>query len=82
MTDVEPLVVAPQSEPQQQIKTVFNLAVIENSLMYLENKPNPYKIKTEMNEIEMKCELCLDLKCCPEHCCNVSKIFSPFLEYI
>ena len=32
----------------------------------------PYKIKTDIDEIEMKCELCLELPCCPEHCCNVS----------
>lgn len=30
----------------------------------------PYKIKTDIDEIEMKCELCLELPCCPEHCCN------------
>ncbi len=32
----------------------------------------PYKVRTDMDEIEMKCELCLDLPCCPEHCCDVS----------
>lgn len=30
----------------------------------------PYKFKTDKDELELKCELCLDLKCCPEHCCN------------
>ena len=68
-----------EPEPDQAIKTIFNLEHIENNHLYLENKPNPYKFKTDMNEIEMKCDLCLNLKCCPEHCCNVSEIINRLL---
>ncbi len=42
----------------------------------------PYKVRTDMDEIEMKCELCLDLPCCPEHCCDVSNEPFPSLNFL
>ena len=45
---------------------------LENKSIYTTDRPMPYIVKTEMEDIEDKCELCLDLKCCPEHCCDVS----------
>mmetsp|Transcript_6894 Transcript_6894/g.8228 ORF Transcript_6894/g.8228 Transcript_6894/m.8228 type:complete len:137 (+) Transcript_6894:239-649(+) len=52
------------------VKTVFRLDAVDNANMYLHDKPMPYMIKTDMSEIEMKCELCLELPCCPDHCCD------------
>ena len=58
--------------PQEPVKTVFKLSAVTNGELYTEMKPLPYKVKTDLDELEMKCELCLELPCCPEHCCNVS----------
>ena len=66
--------VAEDPNKRVPVKTVFNLDAVDNNLMFLHDKPMPHKILTDMNEIEMKCQLCLDLPCCPEHCCDVSKI--------
>lgn len=68
--------VAEDPNKRVPVKTVFNLDAVDNNLMFLHDKPMPHKILTDMNEIEMKCQLCLDLPCCPEHCCDVSKILS------
>ena len=54
------------------VKTVFNLNAVDNNLMFLHDRPMPHKILTDLDEIEMKCELCLEMDCCPDHCCNVS----------
>ena len=35
-----------------------------------QEKPQVYKIETDINELKKKCALCLSLPCCPEHCCN------------
>ena len=56
----------------EPVKTVFQLDAVDNAVLY-QNKPMPYKVKTDLAELEMKCELCLDLPCCPDHCCNVSE---------
>ena len=57
---------------QEPVKTVFSLSVVSNAVIY-SDKPKPYTVKTDLNEIEMKCELCLELPCCPDPCCNVSE---------
>ena len=44
---------------------------MRNEELYLD-KPLVYKVKTDPDEIAMKCDLCLDFTCCPEHCCDVS----------
>ena len=36
------------------------------------DKPLVYKVRTDPDELSMKCDLCLDFTCCPEHCCDVS----------
>ena len=59
------------------MSTKFNLELVENKEIYTTMKPMPYIVKTDKDEIEDKCELCLDLSCCPEHCCDVS--LSPLL---
>ena len=37
-----------------------------------ENFLQPYEVKTDLEELKQNCELCQELPCCPEHCCNVS----------
>jgi hypothetical protein len=34
----------------------------------------PYVIETELEKLKLSCLLCQDpeVKCCPEHCCDVS----------
>ena len=63
----EPIV----KEPHKPVNTIFNKNAVRNAELYLD-KPLVYKVKTDMDEIEMKCDLCLEFTCCPEHCCDVS----------
>ena len=50
-----------------------------NRDIYAEVKPKPYKVETDAEEVADKCELCLELPCCPEHCCDVSSIHETLL---
>jgi len=43
------------------MKTVFDINAVSNSDLYKEGRPIPYKVKTDLEEIEMQCELCLEL---------------------
>ena len=40
----------------------------------MNEKPRPFVAKTDMDDIEMNCELCLEMTCCPDHCCDVSDL--------
>jgi hypothetical protein len=68
---------APEAEPKPgqrvPVKTTFRLDAIDNDYMFTHDKPMPHRVLTDINEIEMKCELCLELPCCPDHCCDVSE---------
>ena len=63
-----------EKAPRPAVKTVFNQSKVTNSDIYAELKPMPYKIQTNAEEVADKCELCLELPCCPEHCCDVSSM--------
>ena len=58
------------------VKTVFKKSAVANADIY-DLKPKPYQINTNKEELEFKCELCLEMPCCPEHCCDVSYSFAP-----
>ena len=66
-----------EAAPKAKVKTVFDPSKVINSECFFNDRPIPHKVKTDIDEIEMNCELCLELPCCPEHCCDVSSIHSP-----
>ena len=71
---VEATPVAKPVEEEEEVgpvKTVWRKDAVANADLY-DMKPKPYKINTNKEELEFKCELCLDMPCCPEHCCDVS----------
>ncbi len=39
--------------PQPKVKTVFNPEAVVNKELYLQDRPMPYKVKTNKEEIEM-----------------------------
>ena len=67
---------APPVQPEETVvepvgvPTKFNLTVVENAEFYTKDRARRYKFTTDKDELEMKCELCLELPCCPEHCCD------------
>ena len=73
MKDLPPPSRASDEPVETTLSTKFNLEKLENCDIYTTHKPMPYVVTTDKEELEDKCELCLDLKCCPEHCCDVSQ---------